>query len=290
MVDFGELWRQEAQVRRAPDDACVWDARAKDFVSKYGPSGYSLEFLRLAQMRPGESVFDMGCGAGALAIPCVQRGHAVLAADFSPMMLRRCRADTPAEYAHLLQTKLLAWDDDWEAAGLQENSFDLGFASRSIATSDMEAAIRKLSRVTRRKVCVTLVSGKSPRVSSALFADLGLSCSGHQDAAFCFGIATQLGYEPEVQFINSMRADCFSSPEEAANSYVDMLRFADEKLEGDRRAQAEADARAWVSAHLQSTAKIGEHTAGSVGEVERDLPYRIDVPRTFSWAFISWDV
>jgi len=288
MVDFGMLWRQEHASRRKPDDASEWDKRAKDFTSKYGPSGYSLEFLRLAQLQSGESVFDMGCGAGALAIPCAERGHKVLAADFSPGMLERCRADAPEDVAGLIETKLLAWDDNWDLAGLTVHSYDVAFASRSIATADMEVAIRKLSRIARRKVCVTLVTGQTPRVSEAFFKDMGLSCVGHNDAAFCFAIATQLGYQPEVHFINSSRTDRYASPEEAQAAYLDMLRFADQKPVGEVRALLEKRACAWVQEHLSTSVPV--EPGMRVAEVERDLPWCIDVPRTFSWAFLSWEV
>ena len=290
MVDFGELWKREHAQRRKPDAASEWDKRAHEFTSKYGPSGYSLEFLRLADLQPGETVFDMGCGAGALAIPCAERGHAVLAADFSPAMLERCAADVPADAPGSVETKLLAWDDNWDAAGLKVRSFDVAFASRSIATADMKAAIRKLSRIARRKVCITLVTGKSPRVSQALFDDLGLTCTGHQDAAFAFGIACQMGFEPEVSFIRSARADRYETREEAQDAYVKMLRFADQTLEGAMLERKEAEARAWVDAHLRPSAELDGADAPPMREVERDLPFTLDVPRTFSWAFISWNV
>ena len=288
-MDFGALWRQEQQVRRKPDDASAWDKRAQEFTTKYGPSGYSLEFLRLADLKPGESVFDMGCGAGALAIPCAERGHRVLAADFSPAMLERCLADAPEGARDLIETKLLAWDDNWDIAGLRVRSFDVAFASRSIATADMKSAILKLSRVARRKVCITLVTGKSPRVSAAFFRDMGLTCMGHQDAAFAFGIACQLGYEPEVRFINSVRADRYASLEEAQDAHANMLRFADQTLHGEVLARKEAEARAWVEAHLRPAGEVDGAWAAPVREVERDLPLCIDVPRTFSWAFLSWN-
>lgn len=275
MVDFGELWRRESAIRRPPDDASAWDERARDAVTKYGPGEYSEEFLRRAALLPGETVLDMGCGAGALAVPCAQRGHDVLAADFSPVMLARCAAAVPPDAPGTVDTKLLAWDDDWDAVGIAPRSFDVALASRSIATADMKAAIAKLSRTARRKVCVTVVSGLSPRVSRPLFGDLGLTCRGHQDAAFVFAIACQLGFEPEVSFIRSERTDRFSTREAALADYVKMLRFAEEFSGTDVPPEAAADVGEWLDAHL-------------VPEV--DGAFRVDAPRVFRWAFLSWEV
>jgi SAM-dependent methyltransferase len=286
MVDFGELWRREARTRRAPDDAAEWDRRARDAVSKYGPSGYSREFLRLARLHDGETVFDMGCGAGSLAIPCAMRGHAVLAADFSPVMLQRCEAGVPADAPGSVCTKLLALDDDWEAAGIAPRSFDVALASRSIATSDMEAAIIRLTGVARRKVCITVAAGKSPRVSSAFFTDVGLRCTGHPDAAFAYAIALQLGLRPEATFIDSSRIDRFATADHAYAAYLDMVRFADEAPEGPALERLREDVRLWVDAHLVESKEVA---SPGIPEVERSLPLAIDVPRTFSWAFLSWD-
>jgi hypothetical protein len=119
---------------------------------------------------------------------------------------------------------------------------------------------------------------------------MGLTCTGHQDAAFAFGIACQLGYEPEVRFIHSVRADRYESREEAYEAYTGMLAFADQALEGDALARKEAEARSWVDAHLRPADEVAIAETSSINEVERDLPLCIDVPRTFSWAFISWDV
>lgn len=275
MLDFGELWQRESQFRRPPGDAGEWDARARGDVSKFGPSEYSTAFLELAQLKEGESVFDMGCGAGSLAIPCARQGHEVLAADFSPVMLQRCREGVLEECAHLVRTKLLAWDDDWAAAGLKPRSYDVAFASRSIATADLAGAIRKLSAVARRKVCVTVVAGSSPRVSQPMFRDLGITCSGHWDAAYVFAIAMQQGFEPQVRWLKSLRTDRFASFEDAAAAYTGMLQFADAAASGEPLAVTPDDVLAWLRAHTRQ---------------EDDGRWAVTEEREFTWPFISWDV
>lgn len=297
MLDFGEEWRRQAQIRRKPDDAAHWDRRARDEVTKFGPSDYSEEFLDRARLLPGETLFDMGCGAGTLAIPAARRGHGVLACDFSPVMLQRLRAGIPDGLDLLIKTKLLSWDDDWEAAGVLPCSADVACASRSIITADLQDSLRKLSGVARRKACVTVTAGMSPRVFPALFRDLGLQGIGHQDASFVFGVLCQDGYQPEVSFIRSERYDRFASAEEAFATYARMFDFAVDPPQGGKRAHLENDLRAWLEMHLAEDA-AGEGAEGEIrvwsrqdaGDVAQALPYRVDVPREFAWAFISWDV
>lgn len=296
MFDFGEEWRRQAKVRRRPDSVAHWDKRGRDEVSKFAPSAYSDDFLERAQLREGESLFDMGCGAGTLAIPAASRGHAVLACDFSPVMLERLRQGTPDACAALIKTRQLAWEDDWRAAGIQPRSYDVACASRSIITDDLEDSLRKLTTVARRRVCVTVTAGSSPRVFPALFDALGLEGRGHQDAAFVFGILSSAGFEPQVNFMHSTRYDRFASPEEAQRAYCRMLDFALEPPEGAARVRAENGIHTWLLHHLRrvdgdgaSADEIRAWTREDADGVARLLPYRVDVPRCFSWAFIAWD-
>lgn len=297
MFDFGEEWRRQAKLRRRPDSRAHWDKRGRDEVSKFAPSAYSDDFLDRAQLQAGESLFDMGCGAGTLAIPAAQRGHRVLACDFSAVMLQRLREGLSARCAALVQTRQLAWEDDWQAAGVAPRSYDVACASRSIITDDLEDSLRKLTAVARRRACVTVTAGSSPRVFTALFDALGLQGRGHQDAVFVFGVLSSAGYEPEVSFMHSTRHDRFASFDEAYRTYCRMLDFAMQPPEGAARERAEAGIRDWLREHLKrddgagaSGDEIRAWTRQDANGVAHVLPYRVDVPRRFSWAFIAWDV
>lgn len=88
-ADWAGEWRALEQVRGSSDNSEYWDKRAKSFPTVGEHSSYVDEFLRLADVGHGESVLDMGCGTGALAIPLASAGHKVVAADFSQGMLDR---------------------------------------------------------------------------------------------------------------------------------------------------------------------------------------------------------
>ena len=86
-TDWNEEWKELQKVRRHADDAAFWDKRSATFTTKDAPNLYVEKFLEYAEIRPGETVFDMGCGTGALAVPLGEAGHKVVAADFSQGML-----------------------------------------------------------------------------------------------------------------------------------------------------------------------------------------------------------
>ena len=107
--DWDEEYRRLTSTPEIPSDSSAWDARAANFTVKDSPSAYVNDFLRLAGLHPGESVLDMGCGAGHLAIPLAQAGHMVIAADFSEGMLGQLRQAMESRQLDGIDVKKMAW-------------------------------------------------------------------------------------------------------------------------------------------------------------------------------------
>ena len=161
-TDWNEEWKELQKVRRHADDAAFWDKRSATFTTKDAPNLYVEKFLEYAEIRPGETVFDMGCGTGALAVPFGEAGHKVVAADFSQGMLDQMQARLDAAGVRTVFPKLMSWEDDWPAFGVREGMTDVAIASRSIATADLRDALLRLTEVARRRVCITLASVSWP--------------------------------------------------------------------------------------------------------------------------------
>lgn len=86
-IDWAAAWKEEQLRRNNPDNADMWNERAKGFAKTCGTSPYATAFLERAAIRGGETVLDMGCGSGTLALPLARAGHEVYACDFSQGML-----------------------------------------------------------------------------------------------------------------------------------------------------------------------------------------------------------
>ena len=141
-TDWNEEWKELQKVRRHADDAAFWDKRSATFTTKDAPNLYVEKFLGYADIRPGETVFDMGCGTGALAVPLGEAGHKVVAADFSQGMLDQMQARLNEAGVRTVFPKLMSWEDDWAACGVGPESADVCVASRSIAVADLEGSAR----------------------------------------------------------------------------------------------------------------------------------------------------
>lgn len=284
-TDWNEEWKRLQIARRKADNSEYWDKRSKTFSTKDAPNAYVDRFLELARIEPGETVFDMGCGTGALSVPLGEEGHKVVAADFSQGMLDAMEAELREKGVTTVFPKLMSWEDDWEAHGVREGMTDVALASRSIAVSDMKAALMRLTSVARRRVCITLSTGSSPRMDERILADIGVKNQFGNDFLYAFNILVGEGIMPEVAYIKSTRSDTFDSVDEAYDDFSRMTLDAMADKESPEAAAALDRLRTWTDAHLVANPDAGNPD-------KKGLPqkaFKLDYPRIVTWAFLAWD-
>lgn len=285
-TDWNEEWKELQKVRRHADDAAFWDKRSATFTTKDAPNLYVEKFLRYAGIRPGETVFDMGCGTGALAVPLGEAGHKVVAADFSQGMLDQMQARLSEAGVRTVFPKLMSWEDDWPAFGVREGMTDVAVASRSIATADLRDALLRLTEVARRRVCITLATGSSPRVDERILAAVGLPAVLGRDYLYAFNILAAEGIRAEVRYIDSTRDDTFASPEDAYEKLAAMIDDSSAVRASDtERQRARANLREWLTANLVPNESAGAPDRKGVPQ----LAWRLAEPRTVTWAFLAWN-
>ena len=267
-IDWGKLWKEAQRERRRADDSSYWDKRAPSFAKTAGVSPYARTFLERAGLAEGETIFDMGCGSGTLALPLARAGHEVYACDFSPvmieLMMKRAELEGVSERIHPEQ---LSWGEDWTARDLPV--CDVAFASRSIATDDMVDALDKLAQRALRRVCLTLATDSSPRSDEVLLRAIGRPRETYPDFVFGMNILWQEGLKPELSYITSKRPSEFPSFEEAIEKTCQIVEATPEERE-----------------RLVVYSKEHLH---EVENADGERVWSYDHVRETSWAFISWD-
>lgn len=287
--DWAAAWRDHEGTRVHADNADYWSQRAKSFPVTGQHSAYARDFLALAGVRPGERVLDMGCGTGALATPLALSGCEVVAADFSPGMLevlRRDLAENAAAAEKRVDVKLLSWTDDWDEAGLGENSVDVALSSRSLVTPDIAQSLGKLCRVARRRVCVTLPTELSPRLDGRLLREVGLENRVDGSLQYALLILMETGRLPELSYITNERVDSYVSHEEAFAHLAAMLPEgpSDDVSQVDLD-RALRNLRDWVGDNLVQNPREGEPDDRGNAQGR----YILAKPRLIRWAFLSWN-
>jgi SAM-dependent methyltransferase len=266
--DWNAEWARLGERREVAHDAAFWDRRARHFRGGDEDSPYVAGFIELMGPRTGESVLDVACGSGALALPLARAGHAVTGLDFSAGMLDLLRRQAAEEGLGSVQTIQAAWDDDWRAAGVSDA--DVVIASRSLDVRDLRAALRKLDSFARRRVCVTLPADGLLYPQLLAHEAVGRPYSRRGDQTTAVNVLRQMGIEPEVGALEHASAGRYESPEAALESLRRVIRPVDEREEL-------ALAR-YVTEHVM------EESAPDGRAVWRQAP-EISV----RWAFLAWD-
>ncbi len=269
-VDWRQSWIEMQEGRGHADDPSEWDARAASFSSRT-VSNYSRDFLSCLDLQPGETVFDMGCGTGELALQMAEAGHDVIAADFSEGMLGYLARGMQERGLTNVRTVRMSWEDDWAAHGVGEKCVDVAIASRSIMVSDLGAALDKLSSVVRSRVAITLSTGNTPSEDADLLEAIGRKSVSRFDTPYCMNMLFQMGICPELRIIKSDKKHLFTSLEEACAHSLKRIR----DITTEERALAEE----FIAAHL-----VPANDPSNPGALE------LDYKRHSDWAFITWHV
>ena len=292
--DWNAEWKELQKMRRryADDADALGQARRPRSAPRTRRTRTWSSFLELARILPRASRCSTWAAARARSGRAARsrRGTTVVAADFSAGMLGVLREELDARGVHVPSfPKQMSWEDDWRPpAASGRSAADVCVASRSIAVADLEEALLRLTDVARRRVCITLATGSSPRTDERVLAGHG-ACSSvlGRDYLYAFNILAARGMQGR------------SGLHTKANA-VGHLRLAGRGLRGPGAAwwsdsaafvpRAERDAalarlRPWLEGQLVENERAG--LPDRKGVPERAL--RLRDPRTVTWAFLAWD-
>ncbi|MBF1231945.1 MAG: class I SAM-dependent methyltransferase [Isoptericola variabilis] len=255
------------------DSQAYWNKRAATFT-RNATSDYERWLLDLLALEAGEEILDMGGATGTLAVPLARAGHRVHGCDFAEAML--AILDERAATENLpITTHLLAWEDDWEEAGLGQNSVDVAFASRSLMSGNVFSAVRKLDAAARSRAAVVVPDSLLPSRDPRLLTYLGRSTRHPRIVRDVTRALAALGRVPVFATTQTFRPMRFSSFDEAR---ADLHRLAGPEPFTPRE---ERLFDAYAAQHFVRAA-----TTGASGE--SDDQWILDYKLPVTWVFIGW--
>ena len=224
------------------DSQTYWNKRAATFT-RDATVEYERWLLDLLALEDGDEVLDMGCATGTLAVP--------------------------------ITSHLLAWEDDWEEAGLGENSVDVAFASRSLMSGDVSACVRKLDAAARSRAAVVVPDSLLPSRDPRLLTYLGRAARRARIVRDVTRTLTSLGRIPAFATTRTFRPMRFSFFDEAR---ADLRRLAGPEPFTERE-QRLFDA--YAAQHFV-------HEAPADPSVATEGHWVLDYLLPVTWVFIGW--
>ena len=122
----------------AAETAGVWDALAAWWDDAIGDGNASQDLLvepaqeRLLDLKAGETVLDIACGAGRFTRRMAAKGVQIVAFDQSEMFIARAKERTEPELAERIDYRILSADDSAALLALGERQFDAAVCTMAL--------------------------------------------------------------------------------------------------------------------------------------------------------------
>lgn len=245
-----------------------WNARVGRFLRKTGRSDYINQLIALLDLAPEDAVFDMGCGAGSLAVPLAKDGHHVVAVDFADAMLEGL-AQLAAEegVSERIESFRRSWQEDWSDLP----AADVAISSRSFVSADLAQTLPKLERQARKRCVLSVGAGDRPFRDARIFKAMGRDAEANvppRELALITNFLWANGRFPRVDYVEYPGRWSKSTREEL-----------EEAIRSTHTPQNEEQERR-LSAFLE------EHVTFD----EDEDRWSLDYPRHDRWGVITWDV
>ncbi len=206
----------------------TWD-RSADMYNQMAKmeKSYTLNQINAFDTSKNDTVLDIGCGPGRIAVPMAQRAKSVTALDSSEKMLAYCQQNAREAGVTNLKPHLLDWKDAVVGENLEQH--DIVIASRSPGMSD----IKRISRFAK-KYAVVIAWANAPNIPT-IIGDLfkGIETARrlppmkiNRDVGFnvTYNIIYDAGYDPNIRIVTDGFTQDFASREEA---YAELWKLHD---------------------------------------------------------------
>jgi len=256
-IDFTEMYKKhKEQSDYKNKNSQDWDNKSKEMASKMQNSTYVDQFISKMQLSTTDTVLDIGCGPGTLAIPLAKKTKHVIAIDFSKKMLDELESFAKKNDIQNITTYHLTWDDDWSVIP----KVDIAVASRSSEVDDIQKALLKMSNIAKQKCYLTYKVGGS-FVDTKILNFIDKKIITKPDFWYLPLILYDAGYISSVDYLPGKSGS---------------LRYTDENH--------------FVNSLIWSLGSLNKEQIEKAKEYyRRFLEKNIKEPKETLWAFISWD-
>ncbi|GHS88041.1 hypothetical protein FACS189487_05440 [Campylobacterota bacterium] len=197
-IDFGALYMEQKKLssfrQKTEGD---WDKKAASMADNFGGL-YPSSFCNEIDDRECETLLDLGCAAGTIAIPLAHRFKRVFAVDFSQEMLNSLAKNcTDRKIENIVPIKCDI-EGDWS----EIPNADIIVASRSTEVGDMSKFIKNINDHARKRVYLSYKVGGA-FLHAPILEAIGRKIYPKPDYIYLLNILYNMGIFARVKFIES---------------------------------------------------------------------------------------
>lgn len=223
-IDWNTMWKEACgnSPWKGLSNKELWDKRAAKFNKridnvktdgeKLDKDDYISKMLARIETSPEDTVLDIGCGPGTLAIPLAERVKSITGLDISSEMLRHLKENAAKKDITNINYINCSWDD--AVVGKDVEPHDIVVASRSLGPHDLKESMLKLASVAKKAVYFTLPVVHLP-FDWEVYQAIGRNERKHPSYIYVFNTLYQMGINANLEILNSRIRVKFSSVEEA---------------------------------------------------------------------------
>jgi SAM-dependent methyltransferase len=223
-IDWNTMWKEACGTSpwNGLSSKDLWDKRADKFNKridnvksdgeKLDKDDYISKMLARIETSPEDTVLDIGCGPGTLAIPLAKRVKSVTGLDISTEMLKYLKENADKSGLSNINYINCSWDD--AIVGKDVEPHDIVVASRSLGPMDLKESMLKLASTAKKAVYFTLPVVHLP-FDWEVYQAIGRNERKHPSYIYVFNTLYQMGINANLEILNSRIRVKFSSIEEA---------------------------------------------------------------------------
>lgn len=227
----------------APGDADnMWDRTSEMYSRMTELEGkFTLDQLDCIPIEKGDTVLDVCCGPGRIAVPAAKRARSVTGIDSSSKMLDYCRIHAQQESVTNLEIKYMDWNEAEPGRNLDVH--DIVIACRCTAMGEIE----KLSACARKYAAIVCWANAPsiPEILGDLFegAVQGKVFRPRQNDRragynIFYNKIYDLGYDPNCRILDDGYYSVYRTKEDA---YKDLRVLAQQKIIYEKQYHSNVD-------------------------------------------------
>jgi 16S rRNA G527 N7-methylase RsmG len=232
-IDWNKVWADELAATQWPKLSVKrWNERAAEFNQVKNrvdfSDTYTRQMLEFIEVCPEDTVIDIGCGPGTLAIPLAKKVKSVTALDISAEMLRYVAENARESGLDNINCVNMGWEDVKVGENLEPH--DIVLISRCLIRDNNYHNLSSYDTLARKGVYLTypLVHNTT---DEHIYKYMGKSVWLYPPYICVYNMLYQMGIYANVNYISYQNRTAYQNYEEALATLHERLGLLSEKEE-----------------------------------------------------------